>query len=856
MRLRYGFASLLLAFLISQNSSAQTFFTAQLTAAQEHADVDSTGAGTAALVLTDEGLRFFVTVDDLTGPIGNAHFHHAPLGVNGGVVRGIMGDFEGNSASGIWTASDGQPLTPELIGELLAGNLYLNVHTAAFGGGEIRGQIMPSSGAALTARLTPDQATGEVTSDGSGTASLQLTDAGLLYFVTVDGLTGAISNAHFHESPTGVAGGVVRGIRDDFEGNTAFGLWTSGDAEPLTDELIETLLEGGLYLNVHTGAHPGGEIRGQVHLSSGWGFHAALDTAQVSGEVTSDGAGTGTFTLTPAGLLFQVTVDGLTGDITNAHIHRAPPGTDGAPARGIMGDFEGTTASGLWTPEDAEPLTDELIRDLFAGNLYVNIHTAAHGGGEVRGQILPRPGAEMAARLTAEQEPGDVDSDGMGTAALSLTDDGLAFRVTVTGLTGPISNAHFHRAEVGVNGGVVRGIRSEFDGNTASGVWTPSDAEPLTDELINALLEGELYLNVHTGAHSGGEIRGQVMVSEGTGLRAFLTNEQVVGDIQQDGSGTAAMTLTDAGLLYDVTVTGLSGNVSNAHFHTGAAGISGGVAHGIFNEFTGNTASGVWRDLTPEQIQALTGGNLYLNIHTGANPGGEIRGQVVLSSGIGSAVQLDPAQEGGSVVSDGAGTASLSLNPAGLVFGLTANDLTGSISNAHFHNAPMGLPGGVVRGIRSDFVGGSASGIWTPLDAEPLTDVLLQELLLGNIYLNIHTGANPGGEIRGQVFPGGVTATAIEIVSGEISEHFALEQNYPNPFNPATTIRFALVETGQAELAVFDLLGRRVATLVDEVLPGGSYEVRFDAAGLPSGMYVYRLTAGGRTSVRRMALVR
>ena len=862
MRLRYACAAfLLVAAFFSQTSHAQTFFTAHLTADQETEAVDSEGAGTAALVLTDEGLRFFVTVDGLTEPIANAHFHMNEVGVPGGVVRGIMEEFEGNTASGIWTSSDEEALTTELIRELLVGNLYLNVHTSTYPGGEIRGQIVPSSGAAMKATLTAQQASGDIESEGTGTASVQVTDAGVLYYLTVDGLTGSIENAHFHEGEIGVDGGVVRGILDEFDGTSAFGLWTPDDAEPLTDELIETLLGGGLYLNVHTAANPAGEIRGQVLPSSGWGFHAALDAEQSTGDVTSDGSGTGSFTLTEAGLVFHVTVDGLTGPIANAHFHRAPAGEDGSVVRGILDDFEGNTASGLWRASDDEPLTDELIRDLHAGNLYVNVHTAEYPAGEIRGQVLARPGAEMGARLTAAQEPGDVVSDGSGSAALSLTDDGLEFRVTVTGLTGDIANAHFHREVIGMNGSVVRGIADEFVGNTASGVWTSADDEALTDELIQALLEGELYLNVHTAEYPGGEIRGQVVVTEGTALRAFLTNEQVSGEITQEGSGTAALTLTDQGLLFDMTVSGLSGEISNAHFHRGFAGIDGGVVRGIVDDLDGNTASGVWSEsdpeaLTDELLEALMEGELYLNVHTSDNPAGEIRGQVIASGGIGAAVQLDSQQSGGDIVSDGTGTAALTLSHGGLAYALTATGLTGPIANAHFHEAPPGEDGGVVRGIFDDFVGNTALGFWRASDEEPLTDELFGELLAGNLYINLHTAAYPAGEIRGQVDPGGTVATAVEPIASELPEAFRLEQNYPNPFNPETSIEFALSGTSETVLTIYDTLGRRVVDLVDETLPAGTYRVRFEGSGLPSGVYFYNLRAGDQRASRSMLLLK
>ncbi|MBM2842132.1 MAG: hypothetical protein HW412_2660, partial [Bacteroidetes bacterium] len=87
---------------------------------------------------------------------------------------------------------------------------------------------------------------------------------------------------------------------------------------------------------------------------------------------------------------------------------------------------------------------------------------------------------------------------------------------------------------------------------------------------------------------------------------------------------------------------------------------------------------------------------------------------------------------------------------------------------------------------------------------------------------------------------------------------FALEQNYPNPFNPSTTIRFSLSsqERVGSTLKVYDILGREVATLVNEELKPGSYEATFDARGLASGTYLYRLQAGGITETRKLMLLR
>ncbi len=85
---------------------------------------------------------------------------------------------------------------------------------------------------------------------------------------------------------------------------------------------------------------------------------------------------------------------------------------------------------------------------------------------------------------------------------------------------------------------------------------------------------------------------------------------------------------------------------------------------------------------------------------------------------------------------------------------------------------------------------------------------------------------------------------------------FAVKQNYPNPFNPSTSIEFSLPEWQHVSLTVFDLLGKEIATLASGPFRPGRYSVRWDATGLPSGVYFYRLTAGRYSETRRMVLIK
>jgi photosystem II stability/assembly factor-like uncharacterized protein len=96
---------------------------------------------------------------------------------------------------------------------------------------------------------------------------------------------------------------------------------------------------------------------------------------------------------------------------------------------------------------------------------------------------------------------------------------------------------------------------------------------------------------------------------------------------------------------------------------------------------------------------------------------------------------------------------------------------------------------------------------------------------------------------------------SVDVERPEIPREFSLHQNYPNPFNPSTTIRFDLAKSSYVRLEIFNLLGMRVAVLVDEVRKAGSYTERFNAANLPSGVYFARLQAGQYSTTRKLLLM-
>jgi flagellar hook assembly protein FlgD len=83
-----------------------------------------------------------------------------------------------------------------------------------------------------------------------------------------------------------------------------------------------------------------------------------------------------------------------------------------------------------------------------------------------------------------------------------------------------------------------------------------------------------------------------------------------------------------------------------------------------------------------------------------------------------------------------------------------------------------------------------------------------------------------------------------------------LFQNYPNPFNPVTNIEYRVSNYGKVELSVYNILGQKVATLVDKKQPVGSYQVQWDATGLATGVYVYKLKTSQSQQVKKMIMIK
>ncbi len=348
-----------------------------LTRSQENplfTNLSSSGTGS---VIVDPATRRISGVIVTNGIIGTqAHIHSGTPGVAGPVEIPLTG------GPTVWTIPDGTTLTLDQLAKLNAGELYYNVHSAKFPGGEIRGQLNQQVRSALLSGANEAPTPNNSTASGSGTLALDPLTRRVSGFVRTSGISG--TQAHIHQGAPGTAGNVIVPLQETSPGS---GIWMVPAGSVLTIDQVTAFNAGNLYFNVHSAANPSGEIRGQIVPATLAVKTAQLDGAQETPPIATSAAGTGIAVVNSITreVFGGIKTAGITG--TQAHIHNGDAGTGGGV---IIPLAETTPGSGVWLVADFNALpvspTDELARFNTDG-LYFNVHSAAHPGGEIRGQI-------------------------------------------------------------------------------------------------------------------------------------------------------------------------------------------------------------------------------------------------------------------------------------------------------------------------------------------------------------------------------------------------------------------------------------------------------------------------------------
>jgi hypothetical protein len=195
---------------------------------------------------------------------------------------------------------------------------------------------------------------------------------------------------------------------------------------------------------------------------------------------------------------------------------------------------------------------------------------------------------------------------------------------------------------------------------------------------------------------------------------------------------------------------------------------------------------------------------------------------------------------------------------------------TGSSNGVNYYVYALAVVGNevVVGGTFSSAGGVSANYVarfntqtntWSTLGTGSSNGVNYYVYALAVVGSEVYVGGGftqAGGVSANRVARWNSGTSRVEQLSSTAPKTFLLEQNYPNPFNPSTTIRYQLPVASEVKLEVYDVLGKKIATLVSERQSAGSYQVVWNASGLSSGTYFYRLQAGTFVETKKMIMVK
>ncbi len=819
-------------------------FEAVMDGNQESTPVNTKGKALAIATIKPDlsEVEYSVLFDSLSGPALAAHFHTGKVGVSGGVVINMSNDINGNTISG------SQPLTIELLNQMLEGGLYMNIHTTDHPGGEIRGQVYKLAREPYTFDMNGGQEvpSNNSTATGAGMASIDRNETNVHFMIVYSGLQGTFTASHFHYEEPGVSGPVIFPLTNFYNNfGAAEGYWDALSAQPFDSVAASHFEENEVYANVHSSMFPGGEIRGNLVHSSDLFATLPFDphfkddlmfSAQMNGDhenpaVTTSGVGIATVFFNEDRTIAKVnvTVTGLSGPIMAAHIHDGTPGINGPVIFPL-------TFTGNRIQTEITDITPEQLAKFISGGYYINVHTAAHPGGEIRGQIGLEQDFTYVAQLDGSQENPAITTDGKGLGAFHYAQGSLSLEVNVqlTGLSSDITAAHLHEAAPGVNGPVIVDLGSLIDGHRIRG------KVDLTIPQLISLLVGNIYINVHTADNPDGEIRGQLSVRNGLSFDGWMSGSQEVPFAVTSASGFAVATVSpDLMNVHTLMVTDfVSGVIGASHFHHGHVGVSGPVVLNFSGSLNNNSLD-FTGPISSDNIISLLTGEIYINGHTPAYPGGELRGQMFRLARDGYGFDMCTNQETSPINApnaQGSGLASIDRLHTNLNLSIVVDGLTGPMTAAHLHSAPIGVSGGVILPLTASFTNGSLFSNAVAVDTS-----IINGILAGNVYANVHTSLHPAGEIRGQIVKDNLCSIQTGIAPlDEISGAALLS---PNPVIDQLNVSIEMNKMSSLSMNIVDVSGKLISS--DQFqLTQGKNDVQLETENLSPGFYLLVITDG------------
>ncbi|HEX8151890.1 MAG TPA: IPTL-CTERM sorting domain-containing protein, partial [Thermoanaerobaculia bacterium] len=501
------------------------------------------------------------------------------------------------------------------------------------------------------------------------------------------------------------------------------------------------LLAGNLYVNIHTAGRPGGEIRGQILPRTVDLVNFTANAAQVVPPGTSSATATCTADLDGPATTIAINCTHTLPSPAAAHVHQAPRGANGP----IVYTFPSATSPF----GGAMPVTPRLIADYAAALLYLDIHGSGGTeatGNQIRGQIETPLAPVTTGTINIVKSTSPAGGSGFnftdnvpGSAgAFTLSDGGTRTFANVAAGTYTI-------AEAVTAGYTVSDIRCTDGDSTANAFSRAATVRLQAGENVTCT-----FHNLQTLAGA-------------TPYVFHLSGAQEVPPVPTTARGGCMGQLDAANARFSLVCTHNVIGATIAHIHKGAPGAAGDI---VFDLGTPESPiEATWTNMTPQNIADLVAGNLYVNIHAGGRPSGEIRGQIVPRSVDHFNFPMTPQQEVPAIASPSIGACSTDLSDNATSLFLQCQHNVPNTSDAHLHGAPAGFDGPVIFHL--------------PLTPQfstnlPLTPRFVADFAAGFLYTNVHSVDYPEGEIRGQLIAGAVSPVPPTVPIPTLSEWMLL----------------------------------------------------------------------------------
>ncbi|PAP75276.1 CHRD domain-containing protein [Rubrivirga marina] len=558
-----------------------------------------------------------------------------------------------------------------------------------------------------------------------------------------------------------------------------------------------------------------------VGSSGATSFNALLRGQNEVPPVETDAKGGVTAVLDGTTLTVTGRFVGLSGAYAASHIHAGAAGANGpvvqALAPAVDADMRGGTFEASANTFTVRPTFADSIR---AGLAYVNVHSAEVPSGEIRGQLGTQTHT-LPFSLSGDNEVPPVATDATGSGSVRL--DGATVTVTgsFSGLSGAYAASHIHAGAAGANGPVVQALAPAVDADMRGGTFEASaNTFTVRPTFADSIRAGLAYVNVHSAEVPSGEIRGQIgtAVDMASGSIADARAQGVDATVTVEG--TVTRTMGDFTYLQDETA-GLTVRQVEGAFSDAVA--SGAIEPGTRLRVTGTLSEFA-------NLLQINGDDLASFEILGTTDVPEP--QVVTLNEI----SLDGETYEGELVT----VQAVTIDPDGTDAG-TDPDGTFMAASTYQIEDGSGAVGTVTLRIpNADDT--SVDGTDIPEVAD-LTGIVSQFDFDSpvNGYQLLLLDAD-------DVTPRGVAT--------EADPAAALTLAVENPVRGQTAVQFGAGAPGQATLALFDVLGRRVQTLAAGPLGAGAQTATLDTAGLAAGVYVLRLDVDGATRTRTVTVLR